>query len=252
MDSSRLFSSVTEDEKLLIRHILDLAGQNNATGRSRASCFLDERQLALCTGALKSNGYTEYGCIGGYENAARKVIVFYGYGESVPFTPVVFTAKGVNKLTHRDFLGALMSENIKRETLGDILVGEKRTVVFVLNTVLPVIEGITKIGSCGVNLSYDFSERDIPEQEFEEIKATVQSLRLDAVLSSAVKASREKTQEFIKSKGVILNNAVSYSPDERMSEGDVFSVRGVGKFILDTVGGLSKKDRIFITIKKYK
>ncbi len=250
----RLLSSANDDERILIRHILDLGRSSQTSGHSRFSCFLDERQLALCGLSLEQSAgdLPEYEFIGGYEEAERRVVIFSGYGYTVPFSPVVFSGRDIGTLTHRDFLGTLMSLNIKREMIGDILVGENRTVVFVMNSVFPIVQEISKVGGVGVNISYDFSEEDIPERKFDAINATVKSLRIDAVLSDAIGLSREKTQALIRSEGVLLNHLLIFDPSEKVNEGDVFSIRGKGKFKLYRVGGMSKKDRIFITIYKYK
>lgn len=253
----RLLSSVNDDERVLIRHIIDLGRASFASGLSRSGCFLDERQLALCNLSLEqyandSGDLPDYEFLGGYEAAERRVIIFSGYGRTVPFSPVAFSGRNIGSLTHRDFLGTLMSLNIKREMLGDILVGEKRTVVFVMNAVLPIVEEVSKVGGVGVTISHDFSEADIPEKKFGAINATVKSLRIDAVLSDAIGLSREKTQALIRSEGVLLNHLMIFDPSEKVDEGDVFSLRGKGKFVLNRVGGMSKKDRIFITIYKFK
>ncbi|MCD8005616.1 MAG: YlmH/Sll1252 family protein [Oscillospiraceae bacterium] len=253
----RLLQSISDDERILLRHIVDLGQNSQLSGRSRYSCFLDERQLALCTISLEQHlseggDIPEYELLGGYDKAERRVIVFSGYGYTVPFSPVVFRGRDVGKLSHRDFLGTLMSLDIKREMIGDILVGEKQTVVFVMNSVLPVVEEITKVGGVGVTIDHDFHESYVPEKKFEIINATVKSLRIDAVLSDAISVSREKAQAFIRSEGVLLNHLMTFDPSERVNEGDVFSLRGRGKFMLNRVGGMSKKDRIFITIHKYK
>lgn len=217
---------------------------------------MDERQLALCCVSLerhsKDSELPDYELSGGYDEAERRVIIFSGYGYTVPFSPVVFSGRDVGKLTHRDFLGTLMSLNIKREMIGDILVGEERTVAFVMNSVLPLVEELSKVGGVGVTISHDFSEDDIPEKKFDVINATVKSLRIDAVLSDAIGLSREKTQALIRSEGVLLNHLMIFEPSESVNEGDVFSLRGKGKFILNHVGGMSKKDRIFVTIYKFK
>ena len=178
--------------------------------------------------------------------------MLHGFGEEAPFTPVVFNYREADKPTHRDFLGSLMALDIKREMVGDILVSNGRCVVFVMNSVLGVVSDISKIGKFGVKITYDFSEKDIPQQEFEKITATVQSLRLDSVLSNAIKTSREKTQELIRAKGVVLNHVEVFDPSLKIEEGDVFSVKGFGKFVLREIGGFSKKDRTFITIEKFK
>ena len=253
----RLLSSASDDEKVLMRHTIDLGRGSLASGRSRSSCFLDERQLALCLLALEkfsreSGDLPDYECTGGYNSAERRVIIFSGYGRTVPFSPVVFSGRDIGDLSHRDFLGTLMSLNIKREMIGDILVGEKRTAVFVMNSVLPLVEEIAKIGGVGVRISHDFSEDDVPVQRFDEVSTTVKSLRIDAILSDAIGLSREKTQALIRSEGVLLNHLMIFDPSERVNEGDVFSMRDKGKFVLNRVGGMSKKDRIFITIYKFK
>ena len=252
MNDIKILSSATDEERILTRHVIDLAKQADSSGKAKYTCFLDERQLALCEAALKKEGYLNYSAIGGYDDAERRIIAFDGYGFKEPFCALVFNYREADKPSHRDFLGAVMSLEIKREMIGDILVGGKRTVIFVLNTVAPLVEEISRVGRCGERVTRDFCIEDIPQRQFDEISATVSSLRLDAVLSAALRLSREKTQELIKSKGVTLNHVITYEPSEKMSESDVFSVKGAGKFELSRIGGLSKKERIFISINKFK
>lgn len=245
MNNAKILSSITDEERVLTRHLVDLAKQSEISGRARFSCFLDERQRILCEAQLSKEGYENYEFVGGYEGAVRKAAVFHGFGEQLPFTPVVFNYRKADKPTHRDFLGSLMALNIKRDMVGDILVSDGRCVVFVMNSVLSVVSGVSKIGKYGVKISYDFSEDDIPHQEFEKITATVQSLRLDSVLSNAIRTSREKAQELIRVKGVVLNHVEVYDPSLKIEKGDVFSVKGFGKFVLSEIGGFSKKRQNF-------
>ncbi len=250
-------SVLNDDDKILVRHILDLARQSEASQRPRFSAFLDERQAALCESYLKHEHINFFEFYGGYDNAIRTCIGFdpggYGVEDALPFTPVVFNYRSVDSPTHRDFLGSIMALEIKRELIGDILVGKNRTVVFVYDTALKLVSEMTKIGKIGVNISFDFDvNTDVPEQQFEEITSTVASLRLDAVLSLAMRISREKASELIKAKGVLLNRVQTYNVSTKLEEGDTFSVKGFGKFLLDNIGGNSKKDRIFITVKKFK
>ncbi len=252
MNNAKILSSITDEERVLTRHIIDLAKQSEQTGRARFSNFLDERQHVLCEAVLEKEGYENYTFLGGYDAAVRTAIVFHGIREQTPFTPVVFNYRRSDKLSHRDFLGSLMALDIKREMIGDILVSEGRSVVFIMNSVLQTVSDITKIGRCGVRLSLDFTQNVVPVQEFDTICATVQSLRLDSVLSNALKTSREKVQKLIRAKGVVLNHIEVFESSAEVCEGDVFSVRGYGKYILSKVGGVSKKDRTFITISKFK
>lgn len=242
--------SMTDDERLLTRHIKDLARRADNTGRSMFSCFLDERQLALCSAILDREGFSGYKTDGGYDGARRRVIIFPGYGESCPFTAVAYSYRQEDKPSHCDFLGTLMALDIKRETVGDILVGPSKTIVFVLNSVCPLAAGITKVGGVGVRVLFDFCEEDIPGEESVSLSGTVSSLRLDAVAAIALRLSREKTQELIRTKGITLNYLTVFDPGAAVSQGDVFSVRGYGRFKLSLAGGLSKKGRIFITVDK--
>ena len=193
--------------------------------------------------------------LGGYSQAERRVIAFGIDDETdaeLPFKAVVFNYPEDRHLSHRDFLGSLMALGIKRELVGDILVGNGRTAVFIMNTAIPLVKEMTKVGSCGVKITEDFSDADIPAQEYDELRSTVASLRLDAVISAWLRLSREKSAELIKSKGVLHNRVMTFSPSDRVEEGDRFSIRGFGKMELSEIGGQSKKDRIFITVRKFK
>lgn len=89
------------------------------------------------------------------------------------------------------------------------------------------------------------------ELKFEEITGTVSSLRLDCILSLGLHVSREKSKSIIISKGVMLNHAATYNVDTVLNTGDVFSVKGFGKYIFKSVNGVSKKNRFHITLNKY-
>lgn len=237
----------------MARHILDLAKSSIKSTKTVYSAFLDERQLAMCESVLRSQKITDFVTLGGYESSERRVIGFgWSEGCELPFSAVVFNYPKERELSHRDFLGCLMALGIKRELLGDILVSPGRTSVFVINTALPLIMEMTKIGSVGVRITRDFTENDIPVQQFEEIHSTVASLRIDAVTATALRMSRDKAAELIRQKGISHNRVMTSSPSEKVSEGDRFSIRGFGKFELSEVGGQSRKDRTIVTIKIYK
>lgn len=243
----------TDEDRLLIRHILDIAKRRDSSGRTLYSAFLDERQLAICETALSSKKF-EFSSDGGYPDAERRVLRLEGqFDAELPFRAAVFNYPKDIELSHRDFLGALMALGIKREMLGDILVPKNngRATVFVIKTALPLVEEMTKVGRAGVKVSFDFNMDDIPEKSFSEIHSTLASLRLDALVATALRLSRDRAAELIQKKGVMLNRVMCFSPAENVGEGDVFSVRGYGKFELYKVGGLTKKDRIVITVRIY-
>ena len=69
-------------------------------------------------------------------------------------------------LTHRDFLGSFLAAGITRSAMGDILVGEGRSVLFVKDEVSGfLIEQISKIGRVGVRLSRGAEEPDVYKRQ---------------------------------------------------------------------------------------
>ena len=157
------------------------------------------------------------------------------------------------KLTHRDFLGALLSLGIERRCIGDIFVFEKEAYFFVTSDMARFIKtNLTKVGSVGVRLEeVDFNKVKIIEPNFKEITFTVPSLRLDSIVAGAIKESREKTSAFIKNGLVLLNYLVCENISKEVKEGDIFSIKGYGKFKINEIGGLSKRGKIFVTVAQY-
>ena len=130
---------------------------------------------------------------------------------------------------------------------------DKETIVFASNDIARYIkDNLTKIGNCGIHTEVKKVEEIIvPEKRTEPISGTVQSVRIDSVLSVALKTSRSKTVQFIQSEKVQVNWKIISDTSYQMKEGDVFSVRGYGRFNLFSVNGTTKKGRISITIQKY-
>lgn len=249
------FSGLSAEDRLLVSHIADMMDICGKSYCPKFSSFLDERQAALAQSALNERGFERYGFYGGYENASRKVLgVFPEYceDEEYPVSAITFRYRENDRLSHRDFLGAFMSRQIKREMLGDIVVGKGSTTAFVYSTVKDVLlSEITKIGSVGVKSEEDDSPHIEVEQTFTEKNGSVSSLRLDSVLALAAGVSRGKAADIIKGGGVTVNYRTVESASCSLESGDVFSARGFGKFILFSVNGKTKKDRYHITVKKY-
>ncbi len=248
--------SISDEEKILLNRVMQWADMAEEKYITRFSFFLDERQKMLCDKVLKSVGCENYRFFGGYESAQRTVLgIFPMYCEIeetlFPIVPLTFTYRKNDKLTHRDFLGSVMARQISRETVGDIIVADGKSVMFVYKTVASDVECMEKVGRVGVKISNGFDAGIVPIQNFQEISGTIASLRLDCVLSLALKISREKASALIKATGAEVNHSTVNSADFQLAENDVFSVRKYGKFILDSVGNTTKKNRIHIVIKKY-
>ena len=86
--------------------------------------FLTERKQAVARQYMDSIHFPNYRFFGGYDDCERAVLGLWFYDEIVeyPVSALEITYRKADKLTHRDFLGALMNLGIERECLGDILV----------------------------------------------------------------------------------------------------------------------------------
>ena len=102
-----------------------------------------------------------------------------------------------------------------------------------------------------MNVSVEINPTVQKNESFGEISGTVASLRLDSIISLAVGISREKAAQLIRNTGVDVNYEKKYSVDFQLQEGDKFSLRGYGKFIVYSVNGRTRKDRIHLCIKNY-
>ena len=257
MKLSGYFDRLSDEDKIFASHILDMADICDIKFIPRFSAFLDIRQAKIAEEALNSICYERYMFYGGFEQASRVMLgVFPMYSElstdDFPMDSIVIRYREADKLSHRDFLGAFMNCGINRNMLGDIIVNDGYTVVFASNTVSGAIcSEISKIGSVGVKISIENSPEILIKESFSEINGTVSSLRLDSIVSTAVKLSREKAAQLIRGGNVALNCSHDISVSDEVKVGDIFSVRGYGKFILCEISGRTKRDRLHIIIKKY-
>lgn len=239
------------EDKILLSHAADLERIADKTGRPGFTSFLTEEQAAVIHDAFPSARFC-----GGYEGAMRTVAGFSGDYELTrdmyPVRGALFSGRGIDDLTHRDFLGALMSLGIERDLIGDIFHVTGGVCVFVLAQALPLVLDMAKIGRTGVSV------RELPPDDeihrtdrFEDIPATVASLRLDCIVAVCARTSREKASSLITQGYVRLDHRDTGSTSAQVHQGAVISVRGHGRFVLSEVGGTTKKDRTRILIKKY-
>ena len=156
---------------------------------------------------------------------------------------------------HRDWMGAALGLGIGREWLGDILVDGSNAVLLCLPSVKAhLLLNLDKAGRCGVKLrEIALSEIMPPERAIEERTFSVQSPRLDAVCAGTFRLSRTAAAEAIAAGLLSLNYSVCLKPDAAVREGDVLSLRGMGKAaVLDAGSRESKKGRLFIKVGIYR
>ena len=264
MDKSKLLDRVgaVGDDRLLLAKVLDRAEQANARNIPAATDFLSPQQQMQTLDLLRLAGIPEtgYARLGGYEGAERNLFLFLpdwldadSAGSQSPIRCLRASFREEEKLTHRDFLGSLMGMGIVREKVGDILVGPASADLMVLDTVAEfLLQSWNSAGRARLAVTaIEPWEVRVPEVKCQEVRDTVSSLRLDAVASTGFRMSRGKAAELITSGRVQVNWRECTKPDKLLTAGDTVSARGFGKFGLTEVGGVTKKGRTSIVLKRY-
>lgn len=250
------------EDRLLISRVFDKAELAGKTGRPACTDFLDPHQQMVLDKALAGYEYIQYSYFGGYGPAERALaVILPDYMEDDSYLEqcaqylriLHIIPSSRDKLSHRDYLGALLALGIKREKAGDILVHDEYADIFVLSEIAGFVQAnLERVGNCKVSVSVNEPEQlTAPEQKVKEISATVASLRLDCIAGPGFGMSRSKAAEFIKAGKLSLNWEVTDNPSRMVREGDTISIRGKGKIVLESIGGKTKKDRTGILIKKY-
>ncbi len=242
------------DSTLLTARISDTADLAFKTDNYKFLGFLSLEEAVLEKKVLE-NRNVKFSLFGGYDLAERVMLCClpsWGDTASFPITAVTFSYREVDKLTHRDFLGALMSLGLTRESIGDILVGEGRAVAFLSDDVAHfVFTQLEKIGRVGVTLQKGYKEPLPSKGELLEFSVTVASARLDCVVAALTNSSRNTATEMILGGLVSVNSQITEKPTKQVFDGDALSCRGKGKFIISSLRELTRKNRIVLKYKKY-
>ncbi len=174
--------------------------------------------------------------------------------EEIPITALSIKGSGFRTLTHRDFMGGILSLGIDRSVIGDIAVlSESEAVVFADNKIVPYLcESLTKIGRDGVKVSASPLPPtfQIPRQ-YEESVLTVSSPRLDGIVKAITGKSRETAAEMVRNGLVELSYRETTDVSADVNEEDILSIRGYGKYVIGNLLGETKSGRVKILCKKY-
>lgn len=217
--------------------------------------FLDLREQAVAEDFLSGCG-SLWTLDGGYDEAERRLLSVYpDYyvpdRSDYPFCAVGFRYRTVREITHRDVLGTLMAAGIRRDKIGDILCGEGLSVVFLREEIADyVCEQIDRIGGEGVTVIPDYSGELPVSHTYQEIRDTIASPRLDAVVKSLVRLSREKAAELIRLGSVSVDHRTVLSVSLPLTAPCTVSVRGCGRFLIDEIGPQTKKGRYLFCARK--
>lgn len=249
-----------KEEQLFRKRMIDLAG----------TCF--KRDIPVHTDFLNLNEQTIFHSIsgtlppvrfvlsGGFESSERKVVCFLPSYEEEPselpyeclkISPA--NRKFAENLTHRDYLGAIMNLGIERSMIGDIVIKDQDAYTFVMKKMCGYLEeNLTSVRHTSVMVCRVEDAGEILKPEFEEITGTVSSVRLDSIVALCGRLSRTKAAEYITAEKVFVNGQTVVQVSRGLKNGEILSIRGIGKFRYAEEGSQTKKGRTVVTLLKYK
>jgi len=239
-----------KEDRMLLSSVYDRLEQSYQKNYPLFSDFLDERQIALVK-SLFSFWKDQIAFFGGMENAGRCVCYLqFGY-EQFPVKLLQLSFPKGADIAHRDVLGALMGLGIKRQKIGDILIGDSNVVAVKEEIVSYVLENLVSVGRYPVSVSILEEGSVVMEAKFTYHSVIVAALRLDCIVSAITHLSREKAKELILAGKVKVNHFEETNYKKVLSSGDLLSISKKGRFILGEPEGVTRKDRIKMTVKKY-
>ena len=249
---------------MLVSKLIDKIEQVIKTNKIAYTDFLNlyEKNIALKILQKENINYIFYG---GYEGAEREICVIYpkkfnneiainNSKKEIKIIRILLPNMLKGKYMHKDYLGGLMKLGIKREKIGDIIVIDDGADILAKNEMITYIENeiknLTRFSKSKITIE-DIEELNIVEKEMKEFEIIVSSLRLDCIISELANTSRSKANEVIKELRVFINYENEENNSRLLKEGDILTIRGKGKFIIDAIIGYTKKNRIILKILQY-
>ncbi len=261
------------DIDTVILRLSDFA-KKSESGELSVSQFVSPAQAVQLKIELSRLGISDRAVFfGGYEDAERNVLFvlpsytdgFDGDAKEKLFTFFPDEVKeevcaldieggGFVTLSHRDYLGSLLSLGIERDVLGDVVLqNEHEAVIFCKKSIVEYISNyLERVSGDAVKVTkFEDLQNLKVHREFQRINATIASGRFDCVVSALTGLSREKSQGLIDGELCQIDYRVETRREYALCVPCTISIRGYGKFILREFSGTTKKGRIRISADKY-
>lgn len=250
-----VFLKRNAEKKEVYVKLIDIVNRVERTWQEEFTDFLTPDEQYFLN--LLSNGRDV--CIkyfGGRGDFERAVALISRIEMDIDFPVDIIKVNGnfkFEKLTHRDYLGALLSLGIKREKIGDINVFDDGAEIYVARELSDyIIFNLNKIKHTGVKLErISYEKAREKTQSLKEIFINVASLRMDAVISEVYNLSRSEAYSLIKQGNVKVNYISNDEQSYKLDSGDIVSVKGFGRFVFNSVVRNTKSQRLVVSIKKY-
>lgn len=191
---------------------------------------------------------------GGFVNANYQKAILIPksfYFESLPEV-VILKARfsSYHTILHKDVLGCVLNLGIKRNRIGDIVIEDCQIFISCDKEVATLIKMVDKVKREKVTFE-ETHEKIILNLKFEKMEKIISSLRLDVIVAAIANLSRNQALELISAKVVKVNGIIKEDKAFLCNIGDELVVRKYGKFRLNQIKNITKKENIVLEIDKY-
>ena len=255
-----------KEEKIILAKLNDKIRLCKTKNKLVNTEFLNMYQENIIRKELERIKAKNYILTGGYSEAESKILIMYPekITEEIAKENITSIIKVIKiqlpneqkgKYQHRDYLGTIMQFGLERERIGDIIVYEDEAYVIALSEnaqyIKDSLQTTKKFKKSKIEI-IDIDQMKVKKTEFEEIKISVNSQRLDNFISEICKISRSETTRLIASELVSINCKIETKQTKTGETGDVLIIRGKGKFIVSDFLDINRKGKQVVIVKKYK
>ena len=207
--------------------------------------FLDPKELNLVKVKLKKNEYKVYYP---YPDSEKNII----YNDKLPEV-ILYEIKTKEILRHQDILGSIYSLNIDSSLFGDIVIINNRYFVYILKSLRNYFESnLLMIKNTHIELlELDINYLSNYHRSYEKLEFIVSSVRIDIVISAICHTGRSNIYDMVKKKEIILNYDLLKEVSYKLKNGDIFSIKRIGKFKYNGIIKSTKSGKYIISIYKY-
>ncbi|BAV03089.1 RNA-binding protein [Lactococcus formosensis] len=251
MSYENIYQHFHPDEKQIIDRVLDWMDRVENNYSVVTTYFLNPREVEILESLANKRELQIFSTQDISQTELTKIIIapeFYQLDESdfdLALLEISY-AKKFYQLKHSQILGSFLGQTgIRRSEIGDIVLNEGRAQVFVSKHLLEIFQNnIEKIGPAPVKFVEKTLEELIKTEDNSVIKVIlVSSLRIDKIIASTFEISRNLAVNMLQLRKVKLNYLEIEKKDFPVEQGDLISVRGLGRIKVLKILGETKKGK---------
>jgi len=255
----KYYDFIRDDEtKNTVKKIADKAAYVSKNFIPVTTEFINPYVAELCLPII-NNLDIKFEIFPSFQYSERKVLIllpefFENYGCNEFILGLRIKNKSKFKiLSHKDYLGSIMSLGIDRNKTGDIYVYDDYADIIIHSDISDyIIYNLEIIGRNKIEIDkINIEDVNFKEQEHILLNINSSSMRLDNIVKHLINKSRETASDVIKSGNVKINWQIADKISNIVEEGDMISISKYGRFKVSKCMGLSKSGKNKVEIKQY-